>query len=387
MQIVSVKSAQDIREFLAFPNRIYQNDPHWIRPLDKDIEAVFDKDKNKFFKHGECERWLLKDDNHETIARCASFVNKKYLNDQPTGGIGFFECIDSQEAANFLLDHCKKWLQERGMEAMDGPINFGERDRWWGLQIEGFQEPLYCMNYNPPYYKTLFENYGFHIYFNQICFGFVLKTQLDEKFYLRHAQLSEDKNYRCQRLRKKDLTKYVKDFTYIYNKAWAGHGGGKELEERTVQKMFEKMKPVIDEDLIWFTYYKEEPIALFLNLPDLNQYFKYFNGKFGLWQKLQFLWLKYFGKCDRFVGLVFGIIPEFQGKGIDSFMIVETAKVVQASKQYSQYEMQWVGDFNPKMLNIAESIGATVTRKLATYRYLFDRNKEFIRHPSLAKEK
>jgi hypothetical protein len=85
--------------------------------------------------------------------------------------------------------------------------------------------------------------------------------------------------------------------------------------------------------------------------------------------------------------LVFGIIPEFQGKGIDSFMIVETAKVVQASKQYSQYEMQWVGDFNPKMLNIAESIGATVTRKLATYRYLFDRNKEFIRHPSLAKEK
>lgn len=384
MQVLLVKSKEDIREFLAFPIRIYQNDPHWIRPLDKDIEAVFDKDKNKFFKHGECERWLLKDEHNETIARCASFVNKKYLNDQPTGGIGFFECINSQEAANTLLDHCKSWLQKRGMEAMDGPINFGERDRWWGLQIEGFQEPLYCMNYNPPYYKTLFENYGFQIYFNQICFGFEVKTKLDEKFYQRHEQFAKDKNYRCQRLRKQDLNKYVKDFTYIYNKAWAGHGGGKELEERTVQKMFEKMKPVIDEDLIWFTYYNDAPIGLFLNLPDLNQYFKYFNGRFGIFQKLQFLWFKFFGKCDRFVGLAFGIIPEFQGKGVDAYMIIETAKVVQASKQYSQYEMQWIGDFNPKMLNIAESLGTTVTRKLATYRYLFDRNKEFIRHPSLA---
>lgn len=383
MRLQEVHTEADKRLFLELATDIYRNDPQWIRPLDKDIEEVFDPKKNKFFKQGACTRWILFDRQNKAIGRIAAFVNKKYKQDQPTGGIGFFECIDSQEAANTLLDQAKAWLQERGMEAMDGPINFGERDKWWGLLIEGFHEPLYGMNYNPPYYRTLLENYGFQLYFNQICFGMRVDTKLQDKFYVRHAELSKDPGYEAKHIRKSELEQFAKDFTYIYNKAWAGHGGGKELEERIVIKTFRKMKPVMDESLSWFAYYKGEPIALWLNLPDLNQYFKHMNGRFGLLQKLKFLWLKRFGACSRFVGLVFGIIPEFQGKGVDAFMIVEGAKVIQPAAKYQEYEMQWIGDFNPKMLNIAESLGTTHTRKLATFRYLFDREKEFKRHPIL----
>ena len=143
------------------------------------------------------------------------------------------------------------------------------------------------------------------------------------------------------------------------------------------------MKPVIDESISWFTYYNDEPIAIWINLPDLNQYFKHLNGKFGLLQKLKFLWLKQFGKCSRFVGLVFGIIPEFQGKGVDAFMIIEAAKLIQPQHKYDDYEMMWIGDFNPKMINIAESLGTYRSRKLSTYRFLFDESKEFMRHPML----
>jgi len=384
MQMQQVITEADKKQFLQIAVDVYRNDPNWIRPLDKDIEEVFDPEKNKFFKRGECTRWLLKDDSNKTIGRIAVFVNRQYKEAQPTGGIGFFECIDNQEAANFLFDHCKKWLQERGMEAMDGPINFGERDKWWGLVIEGFYAPLYGMNYNPPYYQRLFEEYGFNIYFKQICFGMKVSTPLQEKFYTRHDQLSQDPNYRVEHIKKNQIEKYAKDFAYVYNKAWAGHGGGKSLEEKQVIKMFQTMKPVMDETISWFTYYKDEPVAIWINLPDLNQYFKHMNGKFGLLQKLQFLWLKQFGKCNRFVGLVFGIIPEFQAKGVDALMIVEASKIIQSGKSdYEDYEMLWIGDFNPKMLNIAESLGTFRSRILSTYRYLFDREKEFKRHSML----
>ena len=47
------------------------------------------------------------------------------------------------------------------------------------------------------------------------------------------------------------------------------------------------------------------------------------------------------------------------------------------------YEMQWIGDFNPKMINIAETLDSKPSRNLVTYRYLFDREKEFKRHPIL----
>lgn len=380
MLMHEVKTDVDKRLFLELPIGLYKDDPNWIRPLDKDIEEVFDKEKNKFFKKGECTRWVLKNDREQVVGRIAAFVNRQYKQDQPTGGIGFFECINDQQAANFMFDHCRKWLEARGMQAMDGPINFGERERWWGLQVAGFQEPLYCMNYNHAYYRQLFENYGFKVYFSQICFALKVKDRVQEKFYTRHAEIEKDKNFRAVHIRKSELEKFARDFTYIYNKAWAKHGGGKELEERVVQKMFKTMKPVMDEDITWFTYYKDEPIAMWVNLPDLNQYFRHMNGKFGPLQKLHFLWLQKFGKCKRFVGLVFGIIPEFQGKGVDAFMIMEAAKVIQGKMKYEDYEMQWIGDFNPKMINIAESLGTHRSRELCTYRLLFDPNAEFQRH-------
>jgi hypothetical protein len=383
MRMHEVETEADKKAFLQIAIDLYRSDPNWIRPLDKDIEEIFEPAKNKFFKRGECNRWLLMDDDDRPIGRIAAFVNRQYKQDQPTGGIGFFECVNVQERANYMFDYCKQWLEDRGMQAMDGPINFGERDKWWGLVVDGFYSPLYGMNYNPPYYRQLFEEYGFKTYFNQVCFGMKVNERLDDRFYQRHDKIAADPDYRAVMIKKSQIEKFAKDFTYIYNKAWAGHGGGKSLEEKTVQKMFKTMKPVMDEHITWFVYHKEEPIAMWVNLPDLNQYFKHMNGKFGLIEKLRFLYLKAFGKCPRFVGLVFGIIPEFQGKGVDAFMIIEGAKVIQPMAKYEDYEMQWIGDFNPKMINIAESITNHRSRTLSTYRYLFDRTKEFKRHPML----
>jgi hypothetical protein len=302
------------------------------------------------------------------------------------GGMGFFECINDTAAAELLFDNARHWLIKEGMEAMDGPINFGERDRWWGLVTEGFFAPLYCMNYNPPYYQQLFEAYGFKLFFNQVCLGMPAQKPLDKKIWERHDAIAADKDFYVRTIKKNQLEKYAADFTTVYNKAWAGHGGLKELKKEQVMLMFKKMKPVMDEKLVYFAYYKEDPIAIFTNLPDLNQWFKYLNGKFGLLHKLYFLWVKKFKPNRKFVGLVFGVVPEFQGKGIDAFIIAECAILLQVpNPEYFEYEMQWIGDFNPKMINIAENLGHVKrTRNLVTYRYIFDRTKPFHRHPVLA---
>ena len=86
----------------------------------------------------------------------------------------------------------------------------------------------------------------------------------------------------------------------------------------------------------------------------------------------------------KFTGIVFGVIPEYQGMGIDYYMIVEGAKVIQKNTQYDELELQWQGDFNPRILNISRNLGATQSRMLATYRFIFDRSKEFKRHPVLS---
>ena len=386
MQLVEVNSPALARQFLEVNVLLNQNNPNYIRPLNKDVDEVFDKNKNKAYRFGEANRWILKDANGALIGRIAAFTNKKYRNkgdEVPVGGIGFFDCINDQAAADLLFDVAKHWLLQRGMEAMDGPINFGERDRWWGLVTEGFQSPLYCMNYNAPYYKDLFETYGFRTFFNQICFGVDPKKAMSPKTVQRHAEVAKDPNFRADWMRTNDIEKYADAFTTVYNKAWAGHGGLKEMKKEQARQLFRKMKPVMDPKVLWFVYYKEEPIAIFINLPDLNQWFGKLNGKFSLYHKLKFLWVKATVPCTKFTGLVFGVVPEFQGKGVDSFMINEAYQVVK-DLSYTEYEMQWIGDFNPKMINVAENFGDTFrTRQLTTFRYLFDRTKEFKRHPML----
>jgi hypothetical protein len=388
MQLTEVNDSRLAKEFLLINATINEGTPTYIRPLDKDINEVFDPKKNKTFRFGTTKRWLLSNDQGKYIGRIAAFTNKKYKNkgdDVPVGGIGFFDCIHNQDAANLLFNTAKQWLAAQGMEAMDGPINFGERDRWWGLVTEGFQEPMYGMNYNQPYYKELFENYGFRTFFNQICLGMDPKKKLSDKIFERHAKYANDPAFKARYMDKSQLEKFAADFTTVYNKAWAGHGGLKQLRKEQVIQMFKTMKPVMDERIIWYVYHNEEPIAIFVNLPDLNQWFKYLNGKFDLLHKLKFLWIKRTKPSKKFTGLVFGIVPEFLGKGMDSYLVVEAAKVVQTPAiHYTEYEMQWIGDFNPKMLNVAEGIGEVFrSRILTTYRYLFDRNKEFKRHPVL----
>jgi hypothetical protein len=387
MQIIEVTTPQLEQYFIDVNIVLNKNTPNYIRPLDKDIKDVFNRDKNKAFRDGDILRWILKDDRGNYMGRIAAFTSKKYKNkgdDIPVGGIGFFDCINNQEAANLLLNTAKDWLQQKGIEAMDGPINFGERDKWWGLVVEGFHEPLYNMNFNPAYYVSLFENYGFQPFFYQLCFGMDPQQPLNPKITERVNALSKDGGYHCEYVQKNNLEKYATDFTTVYNKAWAGHGGLKQMKVEQARLMFKKMKPIMDEKILCFAYYKEDPIGIFLNIPDLNQYFKHMNGKFGLLQKLKFLYLQKMKPSTKFNGLVFGVVPEYQGKGIDSLMIESLRKVIQEGdrKFYVDYEMQWIGDFNPKMVNIASSLGDTIiSRKLCTYRYLFDRNKEFKRHP------
>ncbi|WP_373524239.1 hypothetical protein [Aquiflexum sp.] len=389
MMLTEVLSKNDERAFIKVHILINEKDPNWIRPLDKDVLSAFDPKQNKYLQNGEVIRWILRDNNENLIGRIAAFVNKRYKNkgDQfPVGGIGFFDCIEDQESANLLFDTAKAWLIQRGMQAMDGPINFGDRDKWWGVLTEGFHPPIYNMNFNPPYYQKLYEEYGFRTFYNQICWSLSVASnshQLDPKFYEAHKKFDANPDFKAVHIKKNQLPKFANDLSIVYNKAWAKHEGNKELSAQQALKLLTSMKPVLDEKLMWFVYHKNEPVVMWLNLPDINQIIKHLGGQFGLWAKLKFYLIKTFGKNRSFVGLAFGIVPEFQGSGLDYYMIVEAEKVIKSTRSYKNLELYWQGDFNPKILNISKNLGSKKSRNLITYRYLFDRNKSFERHPIL----
>ncbi|WP_422361453.1 hypothetical protein [Reichenbachiella sp.] len=385
MELIEVKSKREEQEFVEMAVGLYKGEKNWIRPLDKDVRAVFDTEKNKTFKWGVCRRWLLKK-NGRAIGRIAAFVNDKTKskdNDQPTGGTGFFECINDQAAANLLFDVAKDWLKSQGMEAMDGPINFGDRDKWWGLLVDGFDiEPNYQCNYHFPYYQELFENYGFQVYFKQFTFIRNTFDPFHPRIMEKSDVLNKDPDYSFEHMKLSNLEKYTEDFRLVYNVAWANHDGVAEMSKEQSQAIMKQMKPIIDEKIIWFAYYKGEPVAFYLNLPEVNQIFKYVNGKLDLIGKLKFVWHKWRKTNKKMLGLVFGVAPAHQGKGLDGALVMATAQMVQKDyKRYPILEMNWIGDFNRKMILVVKQVGGEIGKTHHTYRYLFDRNKPFERMP------
>ncbi len=388
MKTVEVETPEHEGEFLMLPVRLYKNERHWIRPLDKDILTVFDKQKNKAFRHGECRRWLLYGENNDVIGRVSAFVNQKTVmkgNDQPTGGMGFFECINDKQAAFMLFDQCREWLASKGMEAMDGPINFGNRDKWWGLLIEGFdQDPNYQTNYNFPYYREFFEEYGFQVYFYQFTYHRSVEGPLSPKLWAKAELIAKDPDYDIRYLRKDEINKLPEYILKIYNKAWANRFETPELSMAQAELIVKQMKPILDRRLLYFGFYKGEPVSFFLSLPEINQIFKYVDGKLDLIGKIKFLWHTLMKTNRKAFGILFGVVPEHQAKGLDGAMVLESRRVLQdLYKRYDEYEMNWIGDFNPRMINVVEQVGGKVNKKHATYRKLFDEKKPFKRAPIL----
>ncbi|MBS1949523.1 MAG: hypothetical protein OJF59_001418 [Cytophagales bacterium] len=386
IQLVEVLTDQDKAGFLYLPVTLYRDFPNWIRPLDKDIEGVFDQVKNKSFRTGECIRWIAKNDLGEVIGRVAAFYDKKHAtkgNEQPTGGLGLFECINDRSVAFALFDQCKKWLQEKGMEAMDGPINFGNRDRWWGLLVKGYElEPNYQCNYNPPYYQDFFEAYGFQVYFYQLTFGRKIQGELAERMYKKANLTAQDNKYRFDYLRKKDWHTLADKIRTVYNQAWANRGEIPELTDVQAKAIVKQMKPIMDEALIWFGYYNNEPIAFLLALPEVNQIFKRLKGKLGLIGKLKFLWFTLLKSSKKAFGVLFGVVPAHQGKGVDGAIIESFQQfLLQHRKQYLDFELNWIADFNVRMIRVCEQINSVEVKRHATYRKLFDETKPFKRFP------
>ncbi len=388
MEIVEVKNPAERREFLQLPVRLYRDVPQWIRPLDKDVEQVFDPELNKSFREGECSRWILRDEGGKTIGRVAAFVLKRTVNrgnDQPTGGMGFFECIDDQAAAFHLFDQCKRWLTERGMEAMDGPINFGSREKWWGLLVEGFdREPNYQCNYNFPYYAKIFEAYGFKLYFSQLTYARKVMDPLSERLAYKAELASADSNYSFRHLSKAEIGKLPELIRQVYNQAWNNRAETPEITSAQAKLLVKQMRPILDVRLLWFGFYKDDPVAFFLSLPEINQWFKYVNGKLDWIGLIKLGWYKFTRPNRKAFGILFGVIPEHQGKGVDGAMIMSARKLYQSGKlPYIEYEMNWIGDFNPKMIQVVEQVGGFVSKRHVTYRKLFDESKPFRRHPIL----
>jgi hypothetical protein len=388
MEIIEVKTKHDRSEFLAFPKKLYRNDPFWVCQLDSTLESVFDHNKNQSFRHGKAIRWILKDEKGNTIGRIAAFIDdmRSAANNQATGGIGYFEVVENIDAAFALFNAAREWLSARRIEAMDGPINFGENDNNWGLLVDGFTQPGIGMPYNKKYYRQFFEEFGFRTYFEQYSYHKEVRNSAGEivRFPDRMMKiadwLSKRPGYTFRHFEFRNKDKFVNDIVEIYNSTWSLF---KEdftpLDPKFLNESLENVKSIIDEKLIWFAYHNDKPISFFVLFPDVNQILKHFNGKLHLFNIIRFVYYKLTHEMTRMRAVVGGVHPSYQNSGIESAIFLQLYHVFIEKPWFRELELSWVGDYNPRMIAIYEALGAQLAKTHITYRFLINPTLKFVR--------
>jgi GNAT superfamily N-acetyltransferase len=366
--------------FLDVARKIYKDDPNWICPIDDDINKIFDPVHNRYFQDGKAARWVIEGDDGELLGRVAAFFNLKKSKryDVPVGGMGFFESVNDRNVAFLLFDTALEWLKGHGMIAMDGPVNFGENDSYWGLLVEGFTPPAYRMNYHKPYYREFFEDYGFKPFYTQITKHLDLNIPFPDRFWKIAEWVMKKPGFDYRHFSYSKLDIFVEDLKEIHDQAWQFHEHFTPIDRDLIRSEFLKAKPILVEEFIWFVYHEDKPVAFLAMIPDVNQILRHFNGKSHVWNKLRLIYFKKTKEITRSRVTIMGVVPKYQGYGLESAIFWHLREPVLVKRPHiREIEISWVGDFNPKMQATLEAVGAFPGKKHITYRKLFDENMEF----------
>lgn len=363
----------DFKYFHAVLNEVYRGNDQYVFPLRGDIEDVLSA-KNKVHDGDNLKLWVVLEEGKKPVGRIAAFVDRERNEelDLPVGGIGYFESIEVDAVAELLFDAAEGWLAQAGMQAVDGPINFGERDKFWGLLVRGWYRPIYQETYNPPYYQRMFEERGYRPHEQCLTMRGVVSDFPADKLGQLAGRVRERYGLYTKPIDKNNLRQGAEDFARAYNSAFNHWPYFKPLSGDDVYPTFQQMKPIMDPHLTCLAYDKDDqPIGMAGLIPDINCFMKGVNGQLN-WKGLPlFLWRLKFQKHPRNCkGIAFGIVNEYQRMGVYPLMVdaMYQAGNQHNRKTYKYVDMATIRGHNDVMVSTCRKMNTDIHRVHIAYR-------------------
>lgn len=368
-----LRRVTDFSLFHGVPDEVYRGNKQYVYPLRSDIEGILSV-KNKACDGDNLRLWVVLKDDKRPVGRIAAFVDKERNEqlDLPVGGIGFFESVDDDRVADLLFSTAENWLRGQGMRAVDGPINFGERDKFWGLLTRGWYRPIYQETYNPPYYQRFFADRGYQPHEQCLTMRGVVAEFPGERLGKLAGRVRERYGLYTKQIDGGNLAQSADDFAHAYNSAFNHWPYFVPLAGEDILPTFREMKPIMDPHLTCLAYNKDdEPIGLAGLIPDINCFMGGVNGKLD-WKGLPRFWwrLKFQKQPRNCKGIAFGIVSEFQRMGVYPLMVdaMFQSGNRHTSRTYRYVDMATIRGHNELMVKTCRQMNTDIHRVHIAFR-------------------
>ena len=368
LSIETVTNIKDFKKFYNFPFLLYKDDPFWVPPFWNESKGFFKK-KNPFWTHSDCKLFIARK-NNKVIGRIAAIIDYKYCKtvDDKIGFFGFFECIENFNCAKILLESVQNWLALKEMSVMRGPIN-GRIDIGCGFLLTGFNSrPSLLSSYSPPYYISFAKKFDMKKARDQLLYYIDLKKSIPKKLQEK-AQQCAASDIKIRKFNRLHANKEMNWWIDFFLETFIEHWGYVPVSHNEVKTRFgiKQLRLVVDPDLFLIAEFNGLPVAYIWSTPDYNQIFQKMNGRLGLYQLLQFLWMKRqinIGKLH-----LIGIKKEFRNQNIGSCLNYLTL-IEMKKRGYIGAEVGWIDEENVIANTTIAITGAKMYKKFR----VFDKN-------------
>jgi GNAT superfamily N-acetyltransferase len=367
IEVSQVDSRSDLKAFIKFPWRIYQNDPAWVPPLLIERKEFLDRKKHPFYEHGDAALFLARREG-EIVGRIMACDDPKYnaLHRSNVGCFGMFESIDDRAVARALFEAAGAWLRERDRQEIMGPIDYST-NYLCGLLVEGFKfPPVVLTSHNPPYYSALLDAWGFEKAMDLYAWWFSKPAEAATRLRRLAAARKSRSEATLRMGNLRDIAGEGRRLRQIYNEAWENNWGFVPFSEKEFEFMTHELKPILEPELVWLAEVEGEPVGFLLCVPDINAALRKINGRlttFGLPIGLaKLLYHKRRLKTVRVVAL--GIIPKYRRHGIAEMLVLHIIEEAMINRGCIG-ECSLILENNRLMNRFLEAIGA---EKYKTYR-------------------
>ncbi len=373
VEVVECKTKADRRRFIDFQWEVYKNDRYWVPPLISEREAFYDSKKNPFFEHSSVSMFMALR-NGKVVGTISAIQNNRHneTHHEKTGFFGSFEVLEDYEAARALLDTARAWVQARGMTVLRGPTTFSTNEEC-GLLVDGFDaEPKVLMSYNPRYYVTFLERYGFTKAMDLYAWWANTDTAAHAIIGQRFERVAEAAMKRGKfTVRNANLKKFDKEVDLIkkvYNQAWVANWGFVPPTDKEIEHLGEGLRQFVDTDFVFIAEKDGEPIGVSVSLPNVNRplHLAYPNpGTPELWTLLKFLWYRR-NTVDSIRIWALGVVPKYRMSGVDAVMIYKTLQAIMRRKMVGG-ELSWILETNDAMNRVIQFANPTLYKKYRFY--------------------
>lgn len=278
VEVREIRLGGNLKPFLDVVDDIYRGDRNYIRPLDMMVKDRLHP-RSPFFQHAEGTLFIAYK-HGRCVGRITAHIDHEHLakHRDETGFFGFFDTIDDPDVANALLNRASRWLGDRGMKRIRGPLSLGLNDEV-GCLVDGFDyPPMIMMPHHLPYQAGLIEGNQFERVRTMYAWKYEVGN-LKRRVQDAHDEISKLPEVTSRPVDMSNIENDTRIVMDLYNDAWAENWGHVPMTQAELRALAKDFRLLLRPELTQIAFINGTPAAVAIAAPNLNEALVGLNGK------------------------------------------------------------------------------------------------------------